>query len=674
MITASRRNNGTQARATGLTGTGGRAVILTFFFLFTVFAAHAYAGTLTGKIVDAMSMGGVAGAQVNVYDSGNVLVAQLSSAADGTFSQAGLSGHYTVRVSAAGYSPSVFTASVDAGTADMGNLLIVPQAMIRVFVKDNASISLPNGTVRVVQNGNEVVARLDGASGDIYVSAGDYEVIFSAPFHTEQSFHVSLVPAGTVTLVSALEPTSIDTSPVVQSVTVSLGSQSVGAGTEVTLNAIATYTNGHVEDVTAAAVWDAGSAGTIYLPTLLATSAGNHTIRATFGGKSGTSVLSVGFGQPRSLSVNAAPASAYTGEPVTLTSTVVDQYGNAQVTTNVNYSTTCGSIQNGVLYSQDACTAVVTAVSNANTSLTGTVSVAFTKKDSRTYEPSSRKSSTSGGGATSTSNVTDSGTGTIIGSDNKDMGKPLADGSVLKFVFPDVAYVNSAVEVSVLDSASNKVDGVVIVVVMPDGRQFSLVTSNGGKITFIPATAGDYTLKSNKYVISGANTITVKEVPLVVKPPIRTLDTSKYAAPEPAAPVADNNNYDMVGAILAAFSGDMSPADAIKATMPLWTILGALIFAAAIFFVIYTFMAGNAQPHSEEQVQAGAGQKVQVAVSKGAVSPEAPTLAPAVSKPPAKVKAVKEPSRAIDSEIASLEDELKEKMARLKRLKEQRGY
>ncbi len=664
-------------------------IILAFVFLFAILASPVAAGSLTGKVVDAMSMGGIANAQVNVYDSGNVLVSQLTSAADGTFSLANATGHYTVRVVDTGYSSSSFTADVGASSAvDMGNLLLVPQATIHAVVNDNASAPLANGFVRVMQGGNEVVARLDGASGNLYVSPGDYDVIFSAPFHAEQSYHVSLAPAGTITVTSTLEPTAVDTTPVVQSVAVGLSSATVNAGSEVTLTATATYNDGHQEDVTSAATWNSGGAGTIYSPKLVAASAGAHSVSALFGGKSGTSTLTVNFGQVRSLSLQASNTNVYTTDPVSLTALEVDQYGNGQATANVDFGTSCGVVQGSTFSSQNACTATVTATSRTNASLIGSVTILVTKKDtSSNYDPSKRRTSGTGSdtNVTPTGNNTGTDTGTNTGNSGTEPTKPPLSGStVLKFVLPESAYVGDTIEINVLDSNSNPVDGVVVTVVMPDGRSVSLVTKNGGKLTFVPATTGDYTFKSSKYAISGTNVVTVKEVPLVSKPPIKPLNMSQNQGGDVDA--ASGVSSDMLGAILAVFAGEMSPADAIKATMPLWTILGALIFAAAIFFVVYTYMVGNAQPHDEHMpAHAEQNQRVRVTVgdmaTRESVSPsESVAAAPAMAQKeprPAKEKAPKEPReqpKKADSEIDGLEFELREKMARLKRLKEERGY
>ena len=649
------------------------------FFIFVFLSTQVYAGTLTGKLVDAKTGGDISGAQVDIYDASNLLVGRITSGSDGTFRQENLSGHYTLRIVATGYTLGLFTADVNTDDVDLGNLLLIPQAKIHATVKDNSSSELSNGSVRAIQDGNQVVAYFEGASGDLYVSAGEYDVIFSAPYYTEETHHVSLAPGDSISLDSSLEPTTLDTSPVVQSVSVSLSDSNVSAGSEVVLTAIATYIDGHTEDVTAAAQWDVDGAGALYKPKLIATVAGTHNVRATFDGKSGTSPLTVNLGDVRALSVSAIPSSAYTGDSVTLTSTVVDKYGNTQPTTNVNYTTSCGSINNGILTSQDACTAVVTSLLATNGSINGSVTVQFTKKDTGgNYEPTKRRSSSSsGGGGSSTGSNSSSSSGSSVGGNNGSITTLPASGSVLKLLFSDVAYVGDSVTVNVLDSNSNPVSGVVIVVVMPDGREMSLVTDKDGKVAFVPALPGDYIFKSSKYVISGVNTLTVNEVPLVNKPAIKPLDMNKYNNGTQNETATAEVPSDMVGVILAAFSGEISPADAIKATMPLWMILGALIFAAAIFFVVYTFMIGNPSSNTPAEQHENAGQSVMVKASSAPQSApivqSAPEPAP-TPKPAAKPKAVKEPSGKVEREINELEEELREKMARLKKLKEQRGY
>ncbi|MCX8200089.1 MAG: carboxypeptidase regulatory-like domain-containing protein [Candidatus Micrarchaeota archaeon] len=668
------------------TGMALRNALVAFVLALAMLMSPASAGTLTGKVVDAATMAPVSGAQVNVYDTDNVLVSQLTTAQDGTFSQQNISGHLTLRILHAQYSGSMFTANAGQGTTDMGNLLLVPLATIRVSVLSNASAPLSSGVVRVIQDGNEVVARLDGASGDLKVSPGDYFVVFSAPYHLEQAYRVVVAPGEIKQLTSSLEPTPVDTMPVVQAVDVQLGTQAVNAGSEVQLKAIATYNDGHKEDVTAAALWDVGSAGVIYDKMLIATGAGTHTVRASFGGKSGTATLTVGFGKVRALDVQASPAQVYTDQPATLTSYLVDVYGNRQATSSVNYSATCGSVQGNVFRSTSACTAQVTSVYSTNASLRDTVSILVTQRDSGSS--SSRGRSYEGGSSSSSSSSSSSGTSsTSTGSTSQPQQPQQEAVTIVKFIFPASAYVGDTVEVTVLDSHSNPVDGALIVVVMPDGRDISLVTANGGKITLLPATPGDYVFKSPRYVVSGTNVLTVKEVPLVTKPPIKPLDMSGYEDAGKDTGTANNPqavHRDMLGVIFAAFSGEISPADAIKATMPLWTIIGALIFAAAVFFVVYTYMIGGQQPQQQAHPEkAGESGKQEVRAqlkplpaarntqpSPDAQKPAYEAAPPLARQQPPKARA-KEQSRKVSDEIESLEQELKEKMARLKRLKEE---
>lgn len=654
-----------------------RNTLIALVFAIVVFASPLMAGTLTGKIADGVTLAGVDGAQVYVYDTDNVLISQLATEQDGTFTIQNVTGHLTIRVVRAGYSNGIFTANLGSGVTNMGNLLLVPLATLRVSVKDNASAPLTNGMVRVIQDGNEVVARFDGASGDIQVSPGDYFVVFSAPFHTEQAYRVIVAPGEVKSLTSALEPTSIDMTPIVQAVDVQLGNSNVGAGSEVTLKAIATYNDGHTEDVTYAAAWDSNGAGSIYLPVLVATGAGTRTITASFGGKSGSATLTVDFGMVRALDVQASQTQIYTDQSVTLTSYLVDVYGNRQATSSVNYSTTCGSVQGNVFSSTSACTAQVTSVYTANAGLNDTVLITVSKRNSdsnsrsRSYEGGSSSRTTS-----SSSDTSGADSGILSQTQNP---QPQDTVTLVKFIFPPLAYVGDVVEVTVLDSRSNPVDGVLITVVMPDGRDISLVTTNGGKVTLIPATPGDYIFKSPRYVVSGTNVLTVKEVQMVDKPPVKPLDLGGQDITQPNTNTESvPQQRDMLGAIFAAFSGEISPADAIKATMPLWTILGVLIFAAAVFFVVYTYMVGGTHPAAVPPEQANERSRQEVRVPASSVQVAVGEMAPASNVPQAFVEPKqqskakgKEQARKVNDEIESLEQELREKMARLKRLKEE---
>ncbi len=701
-----------------------KTLLASVYVMFAFILSLSFAGNLTVTLNDMVTMDGIEGVTAYIYDdSDNVLVAQQNSGADGRICVQGLNGNYVIRTVREGYANGYFTAHVGASqSVDAGNLLLVPLATLTLSVQDNASAPLDNGIVKVMQNGDVVVAQVNGASGTVQVSPGDYVIIFSAPFHTQQPFHVSLLPGESMSIASALKPTQVDTFPSVGSVTATLSTASqVDAGTVVKLRAVAHYTDSHDEDVTAVAQWDMDGAGAFYMPELIATVYGTHNIRAVYNGRSDTKPLSVRFGDVRSLDVRASATSIYTGQTSTLTSYVLDQYSNSMATTNVNYSTTCGTVQGSVFSSGSTCTAVITGVYTANASMNDSVTITVSQRDSGTDSHSSsgsyhsKSSSTNTSTSTAGSNTagkTDKTNGTATTSTTEEIKS-------IKFVFPPTAYVGDTVEVSVLDEESNPVSGVVISVKRPDGTAISLVSSKDGKVSFVVFAPGDYKLSSSKYTVIGSDTLTAKPIPVIEKPPhqdkqsLNTTSTVNTGLGE-AGTYTDRG---IVDTIVAAFTGEISPVDAIKATLPLWLIVGGVMFAAAIFFVVYTFLAGNAPPENEPKNES-ADQRVAVlhavtapakdelaGMKQRTASKEPGATAPArsdgqesrqrvASKEPASAAPVKsdepatgqgrvggdvsghkkaKPEGRVEDEIAQLEHDLEEKMQRLKELKRSRG-
>ncbi|MGC8924068.1 MAG: hypothetical protein ACP5KJ_02670 [Candidatus Micrarchaeia archaeon] len=648
-----------------------------FFSLF-LFISLAFAGNLTGTVKNLATGTGIPSASVYVYDSWNVLVAQAQTDGNGVFTAQNITGHFVLRVVKDGYTNGYFTADVGASeNKDIGDLLIVPHATLHLSVKDNASAYIQNGIVKVMQNGDTLVAQLTGPSGDIKVSPGAYTVVFLAPYYTIQSFQVSVSPAEEVTLTSSLEPTQLDTTPKVISVRVELSDNSVVAGDEVTVRAVARYDDMREEDVTYAASWNVNGAGAFYVPTLIATKYGANSIEATFSGKSGSSQLNVSFGTPVSLDLQASSTSIYTDQNAILTSYLVDRYSNLQGTSNVTYSTTCGSIQGSVFSSPSECTAVVTSVYNQNSSLNDSITISVAKRSSS--DGGSKGSSR--GSSTRRPSYTQSTPSQSTIQNTSHTEEPIihVEEKTIKFIFPPSVYVGDTVTVTVLDTQSDPVDGAVITLERPDNSTISLVSQNGGRMSFVAYYVGDYILKSTKYTITGDTKITAKPLPTSESlQRTRRLGDKRDGIKESNDNVSGgtstpSKDMSMLDAIFAAFSGEISIADAIRTTAPLWLVIGAVLLVAAIFFVVYTFILGGRPQGTSTDAMKEHGKQLVIQQSMEPLPPEhVDAIAEQISHSETPVDN-EDNEKELKTEIGQLKKELRERMERLKQLKKGKG-
>ncbi|MEM0438008.1 MAG: carboxypeptidase regulatory-like domain-containing protein [Candidatus Micrarchaeia archaeon] len=641
--------------------TAKNTIAMALLVLVSFFSA-VFAGSITGTVTDMQSGAPVSGASIYVYDSENVLAAQVQSSETGTFTVNSVSGSYTIRTISAGYSNGYFTATVgESETLNMGALLVVPNAQVTFTVKNASGQQISGCIVKAIQNGNEVVKAVSGCSGTMQLSPGDYDILFEAPFYVSNSQAVSLGPADSAELSPALDSSPINTMPVVVSVAVQASDTTLTAGDEATLSAVAHYNDGHDEDVTMSATWDTGNAGALYLPALIAANAGSRTVRATFLGVTGSATLTIVHGEPKRLDLTASSNSVRVGQQATLSSYLEDAYSNRWATNDVAYTTTCGAISGSTFTApSSACTAHITAVYNPNPALNDTITVSVTKQEEE-KDKDKPKPGTSTSTNTSSPTTTAPSTPTVPpagGNTTSNTGAP----STVKVIMPTKGYVGEEVTVTVLDSNSDPLKGIVLTLVWPDGTKVSLVTSRKGEAKFTPHVAGKYKIVSAKYAIVGDT-----EFEAVEKPGAPT----NGSQPKPIVPIVGGGQEgnesqpqgperSILGTIFAAFAGEISPADAIRATMPLWLVVGGIILAAALFFVVYTFLAGKL-PDPDEKSAAGPEtqpqpQKEVVVVGK----PEQPREQP---KPADEIS-------LMESEVDELKRELEEKMQRLKRAKE----
>ncbi|MCX8206100.1 MAG: carboxypeptidase regulatory-like domain-containing protein [Candidatus Micrarchaeota archaeon] len=630
-----------------------KTIAIALLALVSIFGA-VFAGSITGTLNDAATGNPVAGATVYAYDADNVLISQAQSSAAGVFTITGVSGPHTLYIVRAGYSNGYFTAEVgDAENLNLGALQLVPNSQVSFTVKNTSGQQVSGCVVKAIQTTGEVVGAVSGCSGTLQLSPGDYDITFEAPFYVSKSVPVSLGMGESTALSPVLDSSPINTMPTVVSVTVQASDTTPTAGDEVILSAAAHYNDGHDEDVTMSATWSHGNAGALYLPVLVVNSSGAHTVTATFLGVSGSVQLSVAPGAPVALDLTASKTSVTTKQQVTLAPALQDAYGNRWATSDVAYTTTCGTISGNTFTApSSACTAHITAVYAPDHSLNDTIAISVTAQDEekdrdRDTRPKANATSNTTSTAPSTPSVP-----------AKPPSNATTGTSTIKVVLPASGYVGDEVTVTVLDTNSDPLKGIVLTLVWPDGTKVSLVTGKGGEAKFTPHVKGKYKVASTKYAIVGDTVFEALEKP----EPAPTNASNKPIVPggsgagdsgSGTAPTGPDRG--ILGSIFAAFAGEISAADAIRATMPLWLVVGGIILAAALFFVVYTFLAGKL-PDPDDGVQAAEPQKEVVVAAK----PEAPSEKP---KPADEIS-------IMESEVDELKRELEEKMQRLKRAKE----
>ncbi len=579
------------------------------FVLYILLFAFVSAAFVEGHVVDTNG-NALEGVDVKVYSLDNLLLAQNSTDANGYYYVGNVSGYVKIRAVKAGYSTYQSTELIpDTGKSGY-DFMLVQDAIIHY---DFSSLPRADDGFFVVRQGSSATYIAYGASGDLEVSPGSgYALKFVIPSDASYDidFSKTLNPGDYEVVTYNNNPKS----PALQlnSLDLTLDSTSADAGDEVKVKVEAHWNlQDYDGDVTNAVNWELNGVGELYLPRLIVTKSGDTEISVSLFGVSDSETIHVNPSAPVSLTVRPDRTCAETDESILLTAYLEDQFGNEWVTNDVSYTTNCGTISSSRIRSESECTAHITATYNPNTNLTYSFSVRFEESNSGSSGSSSGSSSSSGTTTTSSwaSSYSDSST-----SDEDNFPEPEPqvnvveeekEPSMARVIYPDRVYVGDEFTLVVVDDENEPLSSVVVVLHRPDNKTVSLPTDKKGTVKYTSYIPGNYTVEVSGYELKESVQFEVVEVKIPVKDNVVVVNTK----PNKPKPVVLNTQTpesprSMLDTIVAAFKGDVSLADALRATMPLWIFIAVILLLAALLFVAYSYMVGR-ELHSKSDSDKG---------------------------------------------------------------------
>jgi hypothetical protein len=618
-----------------------------YIFILFLFLPLLSAGTLSMHFVDLNTMSSVSDVNVDVYDyDSNVLLFTVSSEVDGTLNMDEMDGKYVLRFSKENYLNEKLEQTMVNGTdVDLGDRFMVPLSKVNVNVS-NSSQSL-NAVVTIQEDVNTIVDGFEGSNGELNVLAGSYTIFVYAPNHVQKSFPIDLMPGEVQNKNYVLEYSNETLFPSVVSVEVDLSETSIEAGDEVELNAKAIYNNGDEKDITSVIDWDS-TAGYVYGTELITKNIGEHTISATYLGKTGSSVLTVSNGEVVSLTISASKTSIEINEKSTLTFNLEDVYSNVFTTTDVNCTTSCGTLNGNEFSSSSVGAATISCVYNPNNDINSTITINVNKDDDDSG--SSGNSGSSGSTRTTTTTTTTQTTTTTIVPEVEEEEEKLTS---IKFILPQGVEEGEIIEIIVTDVDGEPVEFIEITIMDPENEEITLVSNANGVISLRANAFGNYFLYSEDYTIVGPRVVYVKSL----MPEVGEANTTPIVLrPDPIIPVRNETENELAeedpsvyGILAATISGEMNLIDALKATVHLWILVAITLISAAVFFVVYTYVIGKSIS-DDSNVKSDDVEKTRFSVSE---SESAPVTPPVMD----------------EKSITEAESELEEKLRKLRELK-----
>ena len=201
-------------------------------------------GSVQGVVTDSATGVGIAGVAVSVTDLSNQVVAQTTTAADGSYSIAGLApGQDLINFTANGYNGTASKLPVSASvvrTINMAMTAIPPTGSLSGNVTGSGGTAVSGSLVTVLDaNNNPVATATTDASGNYAINGlllSTYTVTFSATGYQDNTVPGVVITAGNTTTQNAtLTPTANPMDGIVN-LTVSDGSTGIGiAGAVVTI-------------------------------------------------------------------------------------------------------------------------------------------------------------------------------------------------------------------------------------------------------------------------------------------------------------------------------------------------------------------------------------------------------------------------------------------------------
>jgi hypothetical protein len=594
--------------------------------------------------VDLNTMSSVSDVNVDVYDfDSNVLLFTVSSEVDGTLNMDEMDGKYVLRFSKEKYLNEKLEQTMVNGTdVDLGDRFMVPLSKVNVNVS-NSSQSL-NAVVTIQEDVNTIVDGFEGSNGELNVLAGSYTIFVYAPNHVQKSFPIDLMPGEVQNKNYVLEYSNETLFPSVVSVEVDLSETSVEAGDEVELNAKAIYNNGDEKDITSVIDWDS-TAGYVYGTELITKNIGDHTISATYLGRTGSSVLTVSNGEVDSLTISASKTTVKVNEKSTLTFNLEDIYSNVFTTSDVNCTTSRGTLNGNEFSSSSEGSATISCVYNPNKDINSTITINVNAADSSGNSGSSGSTRTT----TTTTTTQTTQTTTVV---TQPVVQETEELTSIKFILPKDLSEGDVIEIIVTDIKGEPVEFIEITIMTPEDEKITLVSNSNGVVSLRAHVFGNYFLYSEDYAIVGPRVVYVKSL----MPEVSEVDdTQVVLRPDPIIPVSrnetdnglDERSSSVFDVLTATISGEMSIVDALKSTVHLWILIAITLISAAVFFVVYTYVIGNSIDDSGSTQSSEPNN-----VEKVSVSSSEPIIPPISSET-----------------ITETESELEEKLRKLRELK-----
>ncbi|MEM3031101.1 MAG: carboxypeptidase regulatory-like domain-containing protein [Candidatus Micrarchaeia archaeon] len=577
--------------------------------------------TLEGYILNTSGQG-IPGASVALYYNGQYKASD-STDGSGFYSISGLTlPAYEVRVTPpANYLPANTTVAVQFGQTNYLNLTLFgspTNGSIYGTVRNGTGAPVGGAIIQALQGAVVRGSAVSDATGNYSISLepGIYNVTATKTNYTSQTVTNVGVSAQVDFVINPIPP-----SATLSYLVVTPASASLAAGAQQAFTATAYYSDTSSQDVTSLANWSVtGGIGTVNASGVFtATTAGSGTVAATYQNVSNSSSVTVTPGPLYRLAISPASATVTIGYTQHFTASGLDYYNNSLGTINDaalewSVSGDVGTIDaGGVFTATTVGSGTVMARYVTNTSINGTASVTVQAQQGG----GGGAGGGGGGGGGESQNKSYLGQpcrtsddcfygqcinfickvpefGGPTGGENVSVTPPAANVTppkeTVQLLAPQIVEKGEEVVLTLLTLDGRPVAGARIVVMPPIDPSFTLLTNASGMTSFTALREGtysfatpDYNLKSN--VTTRAITVTPPAPPINVSPPAPVENVSNVTIATPPA--------DFATALLNALrSGANSLVNAMSTSLPMWIVVGTVLFAALLLIVVYMVLYG----------------------------------------------------------------------------------
>ncbi|MEM4389908.1 MAG: carboxypeptidase regulatory-like domain-containing protein [Candidatus Micrarchaeia archaeon] len=670
--------------------------------------------TLEGYIFNTSGQG-IPGASVALYYNGEF---KASDATDGNgfYSISGLTlPAYEVRViPPANYLPANTTVAVQFGQTNYLNLTLFgspTNGSIYGTVRNGTGAPVGGAIVQALQGavvrGSAVSDAVTGAYS-ISLEPGIYNVTATKTNYTSQTVTNVGVSAQVDFVINPIPP-----SATLSYLVVTPASASLAAGAQQAFTATAYYSDTSSQDVTSLANWSVtGGIGTINASGVFtATRAGSGSVVATYQNVSNSSSVTVTPGPLYRLAVSPASATVTVGYTQHFTASGLDYYDNSLGTISdaeLEWSVSggVGTIDaGGVFTATTVGSGTVMARYKTNTSINGTASV--------TVQAQQAGGGGAGGGGGGSGGESQNKSylgqpcrtsddcfygqcinfickvpeiGGPTGEENVSVTPPAANitppKETVQLLAPQVVEKGEEVVLTLLTLDGRPIAGARIVVMPPIDPSFTLLTNASGMASFTALREGiysfatpDYNLKSN--VTTRAITVSPPAPPINVSPPAPVENVSNVTVVTPPA--------DFATALLNALrSSANSLVNAMSTSLPMWIVVGTVLFAALLLIVVYMVLYGIKRSEQAQRAKGaqppdyGEGEGAIIAeTSEGVTEKDLASLTFEARKeeeaPVSEEKEEERPAGGEEEDLESLTRELEERLERLRKRRREAG-